>query len=149
MRKFDLLGGVAALTLLALPALAQPAPATPPPPDAKPAPDTMAAPPAPNQTPATPDTTTPSTPGPATMAPAAAPAAPASDPTIQGATQAASLSATETPDQPTRLYVVQGTSSSGSQVQIVTNGPVPDTVENRKLYRPLSHAGRRSKPVGN
>jgi hypothetical protein len=33
---------------------------------------------------------------------------------------------------------------------VVTNGPVADTPENRRLYgQPLSHAGRRTAPAGN
>lgn len=32
-------------------------------------------------------------------------------------------------------------------VQVVTNGPVPDTAEMRRMYRPLSNAGRRT-PTG-
>ena len=32
----------------------------------------------------------------------------------------------------------------------VTNGPVPDTAENRAKYgSPMSHAGKRTKPAGN
>lgn len=34
--------------------------------------------------------------------------------------------------------------------KLVTNGPIPDTPANRKLYgMPLSHAGRKSAPDGN
>lgn len=34
--------------------------------------------------------------------------------------------------------------------QVITNGPIPDTPENRARYgQPLSHAGKRSAPVGN
>ncbi len=33
--------------------------------------------------------------------------------------------------------------------RLVTNGPVPDTPENRAKYTPLSHAGKRSQPAGN
>ncbi len=34
--------------------------------------------------------------------------------------------------------------------KLVTNGPIPDTPANRKLYgKPLSHAGRKSAPDGN
>lgn len=40
------------------------------------------------------------------------------------------------------------TSTSGGDafagVQVVTNGPVPDTAETRRMYRPLSNAGRRT-----
>jgi hypothetical protein len=46
----------------------------------------------------------------------------------------------DTPNHPSRLYVVRRTEN----VQIITNGPVPDTPENRALYRPLSRAGRRA-----
>lgn len=35
------------------------------------------------------------------------------------------------------------------EVQVITNGPVPDTPANRARYRPLSHAGRASVPAGN
>ena len=34
-------------------------------------------------------------------------------------------------------------------VQTVTNGPVADTPEMRAKYKPLSHAGRHTKPAGN
>lgn len=34
--------------------------------------------------------------------------------------------------------------------QVVTNGPIPDTRENRAKYgQPISHAGKRSAPAGN
>lgn len=32
---------------------------------------------------------------------------------------------------------------------VITNGPIPDTAETRRMYRPLSNAGRRSTPQGN
>ena len=42
-----------------------------------------------------------------------------------------------------------GTNASVT-TQMVTNGPVPDTAENRKKYGgPMSHAGRHTKPAGN
>ena len=31
----------------------------------------------------------------------------------------------------------------------VTNGPVPDTAENRAKYQPLSRAGKRTEAAGN
>ena len=38
----------------------------------------------------------------------------------------------------------------GIPVQIVTNGPVPDTPQNRAQYGgPMSHAGKMTKPAGN
>ncbi len=40
-----------------------------------------------------------------------------------------------------------GASAGGTQ--LVTNGPVADTPENRRMYRPLSNAGRRSAARGN
>jgi hypothetical protein len=40
--------------------------------------------------------------------------------------------------------------SMGGNVQLVTNGPVPDTPENRDKYGdPLSNAGKRTDPAGN
>lgn len=37
-----------------------------------------------------------------------------------------------------------------ANVQTVTNGPVPDTPENRAKYgQPMSHAGKKTAPVGN
>lgn len=45
-----------------------------------------------------------------------------------------------------------GTSTDASAVvstQTVTNGPVPDTAENRAKYRPMSRAGRATSPAGN
>jgi hypothetical protein len=34
--------------------------------------------------------------------------------------------------------------------QVVTNGPIPDTAENRAKYgQPMSHAGKRTAPAGN
>ena len=41
-------------------------------------------------------------------------------------------------------------SNTGVNVQTVTNGPVPDTPENRAKYgQPMSHAGKKTAPVGN
>lgn len=40
--------------------------------------------------------------------------------------------------------------SMGGNVQLITNGPVPDTPENRDKYGdPLSRAGKRTAPAGN
>lgn len=39
---------------------------------------------------------------------------------------------------------------NGQTVQVIASQPVPDTPENRAKYgQPLSHAGKRSKPIGN
>ena len=80
-----------------------------------------------------------------TMPPASTPAEPAaampmptdSTPSPATATAPAAASATDA-----------GTPVSAT-VQTVTNGPVPDTPEMRAKYRPLSHAGRHTKPAGN
>jgi hypothetical protein len=45
----------------------------------------------------------------------------------------------------TRLY----TSTNQQGVQVVSNGPVPDTHANRAKFPPLSRAGRRTKAAGN
>jgi hypothetical protein len=46
----------------------------------------------------------------------------------------------------TRMYSATG---GNGDVQIVSNGPIPDTAANRAKYRPLSHAGRNTKAAGN
>lgn len=44
----------------------------------------------------------------------------------------------------------QATALAAGDNQVVTNGPVPDTAANRAKYgRPMSNAGRRTKPIGN
>jgi hypothetical protein len=43
-----------------------------------------------------------------------------------------------------------GTPTSATvTTQTVTNGPVPDTPATRAMYKPLSNAGRHTKPAGN
>lgn len=43
-----------------------------------------------------------------------------------------------------------GVNASGVTTRIITNGPIPDTPENRAAFgKPLSQAGRNSKPAGN
>lgn len=44
---------------------------------------------------------------------------------------------------------MSGQDAAAGNVQVVSNGPVPDTAANRARYRPLSQAGRRSKSGGN
>jgi hypothetical protein len=44
----------------------------------------------------------------------------------------------------TRLYT-----STQNGVQVVSNGPVPDTRATRERFPPLSRAGRRTRPRGN
>ena len=49
------------------------------------------------------------------------------------------------PASPTFTY-----STGPSRVEVITNGPVPDTPANRARYGgPLSNAGRNTSPVGN
>jgi hypothetical protein len=65
------------------------------------------------------------------------PAAPAAGPASDNATVAPAASA---PAERT----------SADNVDIVSNGPIPDTKENRAKYgKPLSNAGRMTKPAGN
>lgn len=46
--------------------------------------------------------------------------------------------------------VERSSAASVGGTQLVTNGPVPDTVENRAKYgKPMSNAGRMTKPAGN
>jgi hypothetical protein len=42
-----------------------------------------------------------------------------------------------------------GVNASGVTTRVITNGPVPDTPENRAAFKPLSQAGRNTKPTGN
>jgi hypothetical protein len=39
--------------------------------------------------------------------------------------------------------------ADSTNVQVVSNGPIPDTPQERAKYKPLSHAGRHTAPVGN
>jgi hypothetical protein len=40
--------------------------------------------------------------------------------------------------------------AASAGTDVVSNGPVPDTPENRAKYgQPLSHAGKMTKPIGN
>ncbi len=65
------------------------------------------------------------------------------DSTPPAATGAMAPSATDAA-MPTSATVPAATST-----QTVSNGPVPDTPEMRAKYKPLSHAGRHTKPAGN
>jgi hypothetical protein len=77
------------------------------------------------------------------------PSAPAvNDPSMAAPSMATPAPATETPY--TAATTTTMASNTGVNVQTVTNGPVPDTPENRAKYgQPMSHAGKRSAPVGN
>ncbi len=51
-------------------------------------------------------------------------------------------------DSPTPPY--QAWKLKAGDPSVVTNGPVPDTAENRARYgQPMSHTGKRTKPAGN
>ncbi|MDP1735801.1 MAG: hypothetical protein Q8L23_00015 [Caulobacter sp.] len=51
----------------------------------------------------------------------------------------------DSPTPPEQAYALTPVSPS-----VTTNGPVPDTAENRALYGgPMSNGGRRTRPVGN
>jgi hypothetical protein len=77
----------------------------------------------------------------------AAPAAPTDQPypatsATQAGTPAAASTAPASADQASGLTAGQPT--------VISNGPVPDTPENRAKYgKPMSHAGRATKPIGN
>jgi hypothetical protein len=93
----------------------------------QPATTTDAAPPATQMTPGQPDA----------MSTTATP--PASQYNYNASTQPASSSTLGDP-----------TSMKAGDANVVSNGPVPDTRENRAKYgRPLSNAGKRSAPAGN
>jgi hypothetical protein len=142
MRRLQLAIGAAALALIAAPAMAQSTEGPMAPPNSmnttgpttctapndvtctNRAPKAVIAPPS-N---AVPSEETPNQLGPAAMPPAAVPPAPVTDTSL-----------------PTRQY-----SSTGTDVQVISNGPVPDTAENRAKYGgPRSRAGKRTAPAGN
>ncbi len=79
----------------------------------------------------------------ALVAAAAAAQTPASDARADRPTVADSAPAAGAPaDQASTLKAVE--------ITLVSNGPVPDTAANRRLYGgPTSNAGRRSAPRGN
>ena len=69
-----------------------------------------------------------------------APARSATDAAVE--VSATELSIFNKPETPYVTDFVSGP-TAGTNV-VVTNGPVPDTAENRAKYRPLSNAGRRT-----
>jgi len=117
-----LLTAAAVSTLLAGPALAQSAssPEPAPPPPAAPHADMM-------MTPRTAEES----------------AAPASANAVDPSAPAVILQSSPTPpDQAWRL--------KAGDPSVVSNGPVPDTAENRAKYgQPMSNGGKRTRPVGN
>src|SRR5690606_26129943 len=45
--------------------------------------------------------------------------------------------------------MASGVNASTSNPRVITNGPVPDTPENRAAFPPLSQTGRNTTPKGN
>jgi hypothetical protein len=152
MRRLEILSGVAALAVLAAPALSQPPSSMPG--GCNPATDASCT--SAMANPSTPTNVAPETQAPTSdQAPPAQPApevatAPAAGVNIPGAVEVPAITIAGTPNSPSRLYVVRSTAPSGAVVNIITNGPVPDTVANRQAFGgPMSRAGRRTAPRGN
>ncbi len=81
----------------------------------------------------------PAEPMPPMSAPMATPMPPMADPSAP----AVILQSSPTP--PERAWTLKA-----GDPHVVTNGPVPDTAENRAKYgQPMSNGGQRTKPVGN
>ena len=137
MRIQGFLIGAASLSLIAGTAVAQSTTNTQDPPQSP-----MAT---PNSMGATPATTGQGTTTTTTMTTTTIMPAPADSTMVAPAPSTATIT-TDTSTLPTRMY----TSSTGVNVQVVSNGPVPDTPENRAKYgKPMSHAGKRTPPAGN
>ncbi|HYD46030.1 MAG TPA: hypothetical protein VEA79_12265 [Phenylobacterium sp.] len=131
MKISHLLTATAAVALMGGAAMAQdtttPEPATEAP-ATEPMPTPETATPSPMEsTTSTTDTPSPDSTGPTVGVPAA----------TQSAMDAAASTPTTTP------------SGAPVTVNMVTNGPVPDTPENRSKYAPLSRAGKATKAAGN
>lgn len=72
--------------------------------------------------------------------------APMSDPAMSSAPMSDSMASGMASPAP----MAGSTQMAGMTTSTVTNGPVPDTAENRAKYgSPMSNAGKRSKPAGN
>lgn len=82
---------------------------------------------------------------------ASPPMAPDQNPPPPAAPSAAMSGAnTSGPVPADQLPPGQASALAGGDNQMVTNGPVPDTPANRAKYgRPMSNAGRKTKPAGN
>ena len=129
MRIRNLMIGAASLTLMAGAAMAQSTQQVDPPQSPMAPPNSMQATPATTDQGATTTTVIVPAPDSTSMAP------------MDNSTMAPPTTLT-----PSRMY----TNASGMNVQVVTNGPVPDTAANRAKYgKPMSHAGKRSAPAGN
>jgi hypothetical protein len=81
--------------------------------------------------------------------PAQMPGAPAQPMSAPAAPQAG-VTASTGPIPADQLPPGQAGALAAGDNQMVTNGPVPDTLANRAKYGgPKSHGGRKTKPVGN
>jgi hypothetical protein len=94
-------------------------------------------------------------PAPADQGAAAAPADTSASTNQAGATVpatagAAAAPATDASAPPAEAAAGSGVPTAAVQVATTTNGPIPDTPENRAKYgQPLSNAGKHSKAKGN
>jgi hypothetical protein len=75
--------------------------------------------------------------------------APAVAPQPTGAPTSAVLPDIASKPGETTPYVSDAVSGPTAGAQVITNGPVPDTAANRRMYRPMSRAGQRTAPAGN
>ena len=77
-------------------------------------------------------------------------AAYAQTPAEEPATTDTMPAASETAPAPSSTMATAPGGIPTANVQTVTNGPVPDTAENRAKYgQPMSNAGKKTAPVGN
>lgn len=130
MRKLDILIGAAALTVLAAPALAQST-------------DGQTTISQPTQSP----TNGTAAPGNVRGTPACPSDMACTDDRSGTQTTSTNAGSDQISSGPSRMYASSGTDSN---VQVVTNGPVPDTAANRRRFGgPRSHAGRHTAPAGN
>ena len=82
--------------------------------------------------------------------PAAAPAMTPADPTAATTAPADTGMATDTAGRVSSMPPEQQAGLKAGDPNVVSNPPVADTPENRKLYgKPMSNAGKRSAPKGN
>ena len=62
----------------------------------------------------------------------------------------AGMNASSGPIPADQLPPGQANALASGDNQMVTNGPVPDTLANRAKYgKPMSNAGKKTKPIGN
>jgi len=82
--------------------------------------------------------------------PPAAETAPAQDPMPADASASATVSAQASADVTAPAATTGAAANASFTTMVVTNGPVPDTPENRAKYgKPMSNAGKRTAAKGN